>query len=309
MPKIDRLAEPSDYDWWLDFYVDKKWKFARTMSSTPHSYLVRFKTISDEDWSRWYGTLVNFGLPGKFNGRPNIYLHGPDVEVEPGLVHHPRWWTMEMKDHAENLILNYATDGKTYGVQDVPMLRSSQWAPYDAVAPWYDYRIPIEQSDRSAMWRLMNDEFDANYDDQVLDIGAGQGGSYASRLIRPDRATALEPSTGMLHNLWIRYPQVKAHIPASLGELLDWQTGQTWDRAVASFGTASQLSEREIARLPELVRASGKIFLSFYRDRVPGYLEQIGIEALPAERAMDLLKGAELRPAGQFDVVVASGTR
>lgn len=296
------LARPSDLDWWFNFYPDKKWRFARSMSSTPHSYLVRFKTISDEDWSRWYGALVNFGLPGKFNGRPNIYLHGPEREVDSRLLQ-PRWWTMEMRDHSENLILNYATDGKTYGEQDVPSLMSDYWAPFDAVAPWWDKMYtPVDRSDRIGMWKVVESVLQGRTG-TFLDIGAGTGGSLEAHLCRAETTTALDPSTGMMNCLWEKFPRLKSYVPATVQEFADWETGQIFDYSVASFGAASHLSDDELEAVRRMTR--NYAFLSFENDR-PQVHESL--EPEHKRTAGELSALGRVYEEGNYTVVVMKGS-
>jgi hypothetical protein len=294
------LARESDLDWWLDFYLDKSWRFARSMSSTPHSYLVRFKTISDEDWSHWYGTLVNFGLPGKFNGRPNIYLHGPERE-EDGRVLYPRWWTMEMRDHAENLILNYATDGKTYGDQDVPALTASSWSPFNAVAPWWDkLYVQTDRADRIGMWKVVESVLQGRTG-TFLDIGAGTGGSLEARLCRAELTTALDPSTGMMNCLWEKFPRLKGYVPASMQEFADWETGQIFDYSIASFGAASYLSDEEIEAAARMTR--NFLFLSF--SNRPAVTE--ALEPVIHRTEKKLAQFGRVYDEGNYSVVVLKG--
>ena len=78
------LVTLEDLAWWEALAPTLTWTFAKTMPDAPHSYVVRGKTLDDEDFLRAVRVIRTFGEPGKFYSRVNVYL----------TIGNTKWWTM-----------------------------------------------------------------------------------------------------------------------------------------------------------------------------------------------------------------------
>src|ERR1051326_6706276 len=70
------------------FIAGHQWRFARTMASMPHSYVVKKGCRSDQEFERFVMHIRRHGYKQKFGSAYYIYL---DWEVD-GVVH--QFWTM-----------------------------------------------------------------------------------------------------------------------------------------------------------------------------------------------------------------------
>ncbi len=286
------LVEPEDLQWWLELDPTLKYRFAQTMQTTPHSYVVRNKSLGDEDYLRSFGVMQTFGIPGKFYSRTNIYLHSGDT----------RWWNMA-NHHWESIILNRSDDGKEYGTQDAPLTVAPEFTEYDRLAAFYDdeHRLITEQ-DKSMLW--MACVIDHSYLERVLDIGAGTGGTLDARVAGSRNCHVVDPSQGMLNALVYKFPQVARVWPMTAADYLGQQLNTRFNLAVAGHGSASYLSIEEIEGLREL---SPRLVLSFYKTSaaIPRPL------TLPAthQESLDhaLTKGSPLGKSSTFVYVELRG--
>lgn len=293
------VVRPEDLDWWFSIAFDLKWRFAQSMASVPHSYIVREKSITNEDYRRAFGVVQTFGTPGKFWDRTNLYLH----HEESGW----RWWNMTNHEW-HSIILNVAKDGTLYGPQDAPDTSNEYWAEYDAVGAFYDdVHSRITQAERAALWKTVNAKL-LGRKPTCLDLGAGTGGTLDARIAGAPDTTVVDVSQAMLNMLVYKHPKVKSVVPASVEEFLSWQTGGTYDLAIASFGSASYLSPEAIDVLPMVARRA--VVLSFYR---PGYIppahrftQQGELDNAGFEVALDLAKG-QYEEQGNFLTMTIDG--
>lgn len=92
-----------DLQWWAELAPTINWTWAKTFASNyPHSYVVKGKNISDEDYERLFHLIQRFGVPRKFFRRINIELSLPEVAVPYGpgkfedrpLQHGVKFWPM-----------------------------------------------------------------------------------------------------------------------------------------------------------------------------------------------------------------------
>jgi hypothetical protein len=294
----DYVVRPTDLDDFLEQAQLLKWTFARTMASTPHSYIVRDKQLSSEDYRRAFGAVNTFGEPAKFYDRTSIYLQ------RDGL----RWWNMTRHEY-ESIILNHATDGKDYGVQDAPSTRTQWgWSPYDAIGVYYD-NVHDERTaaEQVALWKTCDAALNSGKP-KTLDLGAGTGGTLDARISGASDTTVVDVSQGMLNMLVMKYPKIFAVIPASVEEFLSWEVGSHYDLSIASFGAASYLSPEVIDVLPSVTRRA--VVLSFYRPEYrPEHHRWTNIELDDSEtiaHALDLAAGKS-EVQGNFLTITIQG--
>ena len=74
------------------------WTFAKTMPESPHEYIVRGKTVSDELFKAMFFAIESGGVLGEWDGVPYLYLYPGDGY---------RYW--KMTDNIdESMIINRA---------------------------------------------------------------------------------------------------------------------------------------------------------------------------------------------------------
>lgn len=295
----DYVVKPEYLDEFLEAAKTLKWRFARTMASVPHSYVVRGKSMETNAYRRAFGVVQTFGVPGNFYDRTNIYLHDPETNW--------RWWNMTNHEW-ESIILNVAKDGKMYGDQVAPDTSNGWWAEYDAVAAFYDdVHQQVDKAERTALWRTVDVALQSRKP-TTLDLGAGTGGTLDSWICGSVDTTAVDVSQGMLNALVYKYPKVKRVISASAEEYLSWNTGELFDLVIGSFGSASYLSAEAIDVLPEVSRRA--VVLSFYK---PGYTpsvheftQQEELDRTGFDVALDLAQG-RFEEQGNFITMTIDG--
>lgn len=293
------VVRPEDLDEWYSYAFDLKWRFARSMASVPHSYVVREQSLDNDRYRKAFGVVQTFGRPGKFWDRIGIYLH----HEESGW----RWWHMTNHEW-HSIILNVSKDGVMYGPQDAPDTSNNYWAEYDAVGAFYDdVHSRITQAERAALWKTVNAKLMARKP-TCLDVGAGTGGTLDARIAGAPDTTVVDVSQAMLNMLVYKHPKVKQVVPASIEEFLSWQTGGTYDLVIASFGSASYLSTEAIDVLPQVAKRA--MVLSFYK---PGYVppahqftQQEPLDQAGFEVALDLAHG-QFEEQGNFITMTIDG--
>ena len=264
-------------DWWLSRADELSWRYASTMESTPHSYVIRDKTLPAVEYMQAFAAIRTFGTPGMFFDRTQIYLTDPNP-VAGALGKGRRWWLMSTH-HWQSKSLNMGSDGKSYGRQDAPdtsrpgdLLGNRSDLPlYDSIGAFYEdlYRIDTDQ-DRALLWRLMTGDT-GFYRPRTLDVGAGTGGTLAAKATPADTVTAIDPSQAMLNDLAVYHPSTHRILNATAQEYLDDEDGIDYDLIVASYGTASYLTHEEVHGLIERLSSKGRAIFTFYEPdtRVP----------------------------------------
>ena len=103
-----------DLRWWWDLAPTLTWRFASTMSNTPHWYVRGGTTpgFSREDALRVSRLVRTYGEPGKFYRQTNLYLYTPDRVRKV--------WCMFGDPIREDKvrIVNLAFADQVYGLQD-----------------------------------------------------------------------------------------------------------------------------------------------------------------------------------------------
>ncbi len=160
------VITPSDLNWWLQAADQLEWTFAKAYATTaPHDYVVLGRCpLSRGDIIRAAKVIHTFGQPGKYWDTTNIYLTSPDGRW--------KWWTMD-PDLNPTTLVNRATTGLTYGVQDAPPTFNPEFTEYDAIAADYDATRDGSQ-DEMVRQRIL-DHFGGSQPASVLDVGCGTG--------------------------------------------------------------------------------------------------------------------------------------
>lgn len=292
-------VKPTDKQDWFDIVPSLKWRFASTMRSVPHSYVVRGKTLDDERYIKAFGAIRTFGTPGKFYDRTSLYLRNEETG--------DRWWLMSRHEYLSK-ILNMATDGKMYGDQTAPTTENELFTPYDHIGAYYDdvYR-PVVRADRIALWKTVNNLL-GGINPRTLDLAAGTGGTLDAKVAGARFTTAVDISQGMLNDLVMKHPNISRVVPASVEEYLSWETGAKYDLVISSFGSASYLSPEVIDLLPSISR--GGVVLSFYsKDFRPPYYNRGEFEIDDDDAfqvALDYSKGV-FEDHGSFTTITIRG--
>lgn len=263
---------PADLDWFLARASELSWKFAETMKSVPHSYVVRCRSWSEHDHVRAFGVLQTFGVPGKFRERTNIYLFDEATQR--------RWWPMTTH-HWQSKIINMATDNRMYGTQDAPSTQSKGFVDYDRIGYVYDDLLNgTTAQERTGHWRIFMGAI-TKPRPRVLDLAAGTGGTLDAKMAGAPLTTVVDPSQAMLNGLVMKHPTIGSVQPVTAGEFLSYQAG-AWDATVASFGGASHLAPEDILEIPYQTR--GAAILSFYRNGVAMPEHRNGLLERPDDR-------------------------
>lgn len=252
-----RIIDEDDLKWWLALSDTLDWTVAKTMPDWPHSYMVRGRTLDEDDFIRAARVIRTFGDPGKFYTRTNIYLHDG----------HTRYWTMG-EPLTECQIINRATDNTEYGEQDAPATHSGVRSVYDGLATIYDDRYTSEaaHAENSAVRKLIMQHFGA-YAPSTLDVGCGTGLLLDLGITSPAIYTGLDPSQGMLNELIRKRPTVRHLLPLRMEDALDQFGTREFELVASLFGSASYLPPETIEQLPRL--SSDLTVLMHYRE---GYL-------------------------------------
>ena len=289
-------VKPEDRQWWFEQHDRYKWTYARTMPHSPHSYIWRDKEMTKDDYDRMFGAVRTFGTPGKYWDRTQLYLINPERNI--------RYWLMD-RHYYTCLILNMATDGKEYGVQDAPSTYNPLWSEYDAIAPWWDdvYREHSEQ-DSAILWRLVHRNI-AVAQPTILDLGAGTGATLEARMTPAEKVTAVDPSQGMLNDLVVKNPAIRNVFSGTAQQYFEERSGQRFDVTTASLGSGSYLIPAEIEQA--YASTAGLIVLSFYGETPRHRTDMPATHHTALQAAIDL-PGARQKRHGDYIYVVARGS-
>ncbi len=232
-----------DLQWWLTLSTRLDWIFARTYADTaPHSYVVHPRTagMTIDDYARAAHVIHTFGQPTKFYSMTSIYLTSPDGQL--------KWWTMD-GDLNQTSLINQATTGRLYGVQNAPRTYSGIRTPYDEIATRYDDQNPIRNDEVAELGRLIA-PFTSTYPTSVLDVGCGTGRVLDLGLTTPDRYAGVDPSQPMLNMLVRKYPNIAAIYPTTIEHAIAdglFTPGQF--EVVTAYGSADQLDAATVSAL------------------------------------------------------------
>lgn len=297
-------VQEGDLEWFLERAEKLSWRFASSMPTVPHSYVVRDRSWKADEHVRGFGVIRTWGVPGKFYDRTNLYLHDP--------VTNKRWWPMTTH-HWQSKIINMAEDGRMYGSQNALSTQNEWFAPYDHVAAYFDdLYLETTQQERILMWKSVEAVLQGRKA-KTLDLAAGNGGTIDARLAGAPDTTAVDISQGMLNDLVMKHPRIHQVVPTSVEEFLSWETTQNFGIAIASFGSASYLSPEAISMLPGVTK--GGVVLSFYRRGYVPAQYKLGHRAPLLERpddseaiatALDLSRGSS-EEQGNYMVITIRG--
>lgn len=137
-----------DFDWWWSFAPTLKWTWAQSYADTaPHWWIREGRTpgLTRDNFLRPVKVIFTFGEPGKFYGRPNLYLVNPRGNL--------KCWAMPSDPFVttDNMhIINLATTDRTYGPQT---LNNADRARLDTLA------LPPGRLSRMGQW-LARDLYD-----------------------------------------------------------------------------------------------------------------------------------------------------
>jgi hypothetical protein len=296
------MVTQADLDWWTELAPSLAWRFASTMPDAPHSYVVRGKTLGEEDFLRAVRVIRTFGEPGKFYSRVNVYLTVGDK----------KWWTMGA-GLEETIIINQADTSITYGRQDAVHTRSGRFSIYDAMATAYDdrYDNPACHLENEAIRKLIVSLFGA-YAPKTLDVGCGTGLLLDMKITPSSLYTGIDPSQGMLNELVRKHPEVSNLVPATFEEGFEQLRGQRFDLIASLFGSVSYVDPKFVSAMPQLLAPGGAIVLMNYRR---GYLpdyeadqDELYVRSDASREAAKALPGSPTRyRLGEFIVTVCRG--
>ncbi len=242
----------NDLDWWLTFAAAREWTFAKTYAdSAPHHYVVEGRTdgVSHEDMVRASRVIHTFGSPGKYYSLTKIYLVSPD--------NGHRWWT-ESNDFSDTTLVNRATTGLFYGIQNALSTVSAIESNYDEVATAWDSQHPIAPGEVDRVKAILSG-VRGKFPPHVLDIGCGTGRVLDLGVAVPACYAGVDSSQAMLNLLVRKYPKVAAVYPVDVREALGAGTftpGQfDWVFLDASIelSSAQATQVEQIARLAVIV--------------------------------------------------------
>jgi hypothetical protein len=275
------MTTSEDLEWWLELAPTLPWKYARTMPQYPHSYVIRERELSAEDFDRANRVVRTFGEPAKFFKTTRIYLRHDDDEATP-----IRWWTMSV-DIDDCQTLNQSNDGKDYGEQNAPATQPKSPSAYTAaathfnsIATWYDRAVDLDRLESAR--RVIVDHFGA-YAPDTLDIGAGTGQFLDLGLTPASFCTVVDPAQAMLNTLVLKHPKIRQVFPGTARMFLERGT-MPFELITALGGSAGYLTPEVIGQLPEL--ATRLIVLMFDQLPPPVSIAPAYADALEAARRL-----------------------
>jgi hypothetical protein len=253
------MTTHADLQWWLRLAPTLDWTIARTYTETaPHRYVAGDRTagMTREDCVRAAQVIAAFGQPAKFYTTTNVYLTSPDRRV--------KWWTMD-KNLSDTSLINQATTGRLYGVQNAPSTYSGTSTPYDALATVYDEQHPTTDEEARTL-REQVEHHIGRFPPAVLDVGCGTGRILDLGLTTPDRYAGVDPSQAMLNLLVRKHPDVAAVYPMTIERAIEdrvFTTGQF--EIVTAYGSAENLTPHTVNALARI--ANRVLLLSRGSDR------------------------------------------
>lgn len=301
MREMRRLITREDEEWWRSVCEEHPWREASTYrKSAPHTYVVRDRgMIAPTDILRAFMVVRTFGQPEKFWSATNVQW----TDAERGM----RYFVGYGPIH-EFGIINRADTSLVYGKQDAPVTETGYDVMYDGIATnwWVEYRPDAEDVG------FLNSVVSSHVDDPgttVLDLGAGQGGTFGSGAFPAGLATVVDNSRAMLNHLVLDHPKVLRVVPADMNDEQVWEGLGTYETVIASFGSASYLTEMSVREAVNA--ANGTVILMTYAEGTtprhadfPGWVEPP--HTMSAKRIMEMYpQGLWLSDgAGRYDTVV-----
>lgn len=241
------MALPKEIEERIRGYINRcKWNWAKTYKTTPHEYIVRFKSaLCDFEFVDFVKAQRQFGTEqwwGKYYF-PYLFIDGY------------KYWTMG-SPISETTIIN----------------RQKIFSEYDQIASVYDTlfkdNASLEQDGKIA-------DMLYGIEGSVLDLGCGTGLLLDLVEIAPERYRGIDPSREMLTIFKDRHP-LHARKLCRVAFEEDADNYLKFDNVVALYGSASYVMPVYM----ELFAANHKgCFLMFYRNGYyPATYQKTGIE-------------------------------
>lgn len=254
-------VEQADLQWWLQLAPTLNWRFART-SDFPHSYIVKGKDLSDNNFQQAVRVIRTFGQPSRFFQWTHLYLINDNT----------KWWTMGAPVE-ETTIINTAMVEESFGQQDAPRTETGAFTVYDQIATEYDglYTSPEDLAENLLVRSIIREHFGASAPD-TLDVGCGTGLLLDLGVVSTRLYTGIDPSRGMLNQLVAKHPRVAEIRPGTAAEVLPEYVakGRHFDLVCALFGAASYMTPDDWQMMLDLSR-NLTVFMTLREGYLPSY--------------------------------------
>lgn len=274
------VVTPDHLAWWHDLAPTLQWRFAKTMAQYPHSYI----HASDQNHLRTAvflqaaRVIETFGRPARFRNKPKIYLDSPDestrywIELEPGTTVH------------DVRLVNRAPNGQNEdwdtSPEPIPSTDTREFTTYDRFAVEYDhmYEDPADLEENASLRRLITSQLGTYSAPITLDVGCGTGLTLDLGITSPVLYTGIDPSKGMLNQLYRKHPRVEQIMPGTatetLPQVLEEKGPASFDLVLSTFGSASYLNEEDFRNMVKLTEPGGLLLAMTYENGyAPAYYE------------------------------------
>lgn len=211
-----------------------EYRYARTMQWCPHWYTLREKWKQPVDFEAVVQYIRDHGYDEQFNRKWFVRMNVNDM----------KYWSMGSPLH-ETILINRAYLDTEHDFCDLA------------------FRWDQMHSEREHV-KARNEVVEAiGYrEGAILDVGCGTG--WLLDFIEPDYYRGIDPSLKMLARFRAKHPSAMT----TATELKSFWSEDRFDHVVATFGSASHLTEAELLRVPKLGMAGGRFFLSFYPEDI-----------------------------------------
>ncbi|MCR5164591.1 MAG: hypothetical protein K6C40_11285 [Thermoguttaceae bacterium] len=249
--------------------INTHWKWARTMPTVPHEYIVRKNGgfLSDEEFCRFVQIQRSCGTFESWGDYhfPYLYFEGY------------KYWTMGWPIHHTS-ILN----------------RQKIFTEYDALADDYDARTQADPN-FTLSETLKVEMAEMLSSGTVLDLGAGTGRLLREFAIEPDRYVGLEPASKMNERFDAEFPAYSSRLIRGPFEEVNWKKEETneglplrFDLTVGLWGSPSYIMRPYLFTIP---RISKRFFLMFYApDYEPDFYGSVPQTFHPFHYAISTLR-------------------
>lgn len=238
--------------WWSDFELlgsrleTAKWVFARTMPQNPHWYTLRRRWAEDADFSWVAAQIRQRGYRQQFGK-----THYTQLDINDHFYWTMGWPVNQPDGEACTILIN----------RKPIAYEADRVALYDSIQPEVHSYARVER-----VFEVLA-EFGPFEGADILDVGCGPG-LAVSFVDGAASYLGIDPSIEMLKQHRSSYPDYKT-IHTTLDAFVPPHLGQRYDWVLALFGTGSYLSDRELARIPWLLKPGGRAAVMFYTSRSP----------------------------------------